>query len=203
MARSSSGVGVVARASRVLWQPGSPFLCYGDGSPCGRGRGACVYTCALCGAAAVAVGPFGAGRAAFFVPVWARAKRRRLRLRHRARRTLALVRRHCVRLSHRPGYEPREGAFAPPRRPVPRVAVPRASGDVSLRSYPPWRRPTSHLAKSPLDKLRLGRSQCATIERPERDDKLVTALALRTKHPCEKLGPPRRHRLSAAPNSQH
>ena len=49
----------------VLWQPGSPFLCYGDGSPCGRGRGACVYTCALCGAAAVAVGTFGAGRAAF------------------------------------------------------------------------------------------------------------------------------------------
>ena len=176
-----------------------------QGSPCGRERGACVYATVR-----VVLGSSGRG--------WTLWRRDKLFFRAQCGSgktaaspsaatvpdvPLALVRRHMVRLSHRPGYEPREGAFAPPRRPVPRVAVPRASGDVSLRNYPPWRRPTSHLAKSPLDKLRLGRSQCATIERPERDDKLVTALALRTKHPCEKLGPPRRHRLSAAPNSQH
>ena len=194
----------MARASRVLWQPGSPFLCYGDGSPCGRGRGACVYTCALCGAAAVAVGPSGAGRAAFFVPVVARAKRRGFAAAAGPSGAgLGLVRRHMLPFESWAGRLHAEAAFSLPRRPVPRAGVPRASGDLSLQSYPPWRRPTSHLAKSPLDKLRLGRSQCATIERPERDDKLVTALALRTKHPCEKLGPPRRHRLSAAPNSQH
>ena len=162
-----------------------------------------VYTCALCGAAAVAVGTLAPDEPLFHASVGpsktAPASASPPCKAYHESSSGAI----CVRLRHRPGYEPGEGAFSPRRRPVPRAGVPRASGDLSLQSYPPWRRPTSHLAKSPLDKLRLGRSQCATIERPERDDKLVTALALRTKHPCEKLGPPRRHRLSAAPNSQH